>query len=228
MTEEQKDILIEKMIDRPESLTSEEMAIIASDLELKELYEMSVILTDNMVDLPEPDIDAEWMNIKRRIVSQGHQRHFKRWWIGVAAVFAAVLLCSVAFKYIISENKTVSTPYISEVRSEAPSKPYMAETVDCAEDSIESSQEKKQPMIQQRVSADIASDAEEVDIDEYIRIKQARIDNEVAVALSRLYQEEYSVSMEVLADILDQESVNDSSLIIRYVNGININQITML
>lgn len=222
MTSEERDILIEKMIDKPETLTSDEIAMIASDKELREIYEISAQLADEMMEIPEVDEDAEWLEFKGMLIATRKRSNLMRWWIGVAAVFAAILIGGVVARYILTDNEPVITPYVAKVI------PVADAVTDCAKDSAVIPQANKQVIKRSPIITGQDHKDEKEDFDEYLRIEQARVDNEVAVALARVYQEEYSVNLEALADILENQELNDSIKLVPTVNVININQLTML
>lgn len=67
MTDIQKEILIEKMINCPTDLTDEELMLILSDEELKDIYETSRILKTSLAKPPETDPRKEWELYRPRI-----------------------------------------------------------------------------------------------------------------------------------------------------------------
>lgn len=231
MTEEDKDILIEKMIDKPETLTPDEIALISSDAELKELYEISVRLADEMTPMPEVDIDAEWMKMHKLILGKTFQKKSYFRWTGIVAGIVVLLICGgVAVRYNLPDRKShqiIDIHYLTPEQA-AYYKSLEAKGSDANDEPSLENQDKRQVSKKPCIQSPKLSDNENSDFDEYLRIEQARVDNEVAVALARVYREDYSVSLEALADILDQQSENDSCLIVNDVNEININQLTML
>lgn len=228
MTSEQRDILIEKMIDKPESLTNDEIALISSDTELKDLYKISSRLTDELIPIPEVDIDAEWSKMQSIIGERKSQNPFKLRWMWVAAVIVSVLMCgTIVIKYIISSSNNDSkadTTYVAKV-TEPVNEPQSSKVKEYAELSPVKCQQKP---VRTHVINPAKSDRHNDDIEEYIRIEQARVDNDVAMALAEVYREDYNIDLEELAEWLDSQSENVDSIIAPNINGININQLTML
>lgn len=56
MTEEQKEILIAKLLDCPSSLSDEELDLILHDGELREIYDASVAMSGALVRQPDFDM----------------------------------------------------------------------------------------------------------------------------------------------------------------------------
>ena len=67
MTEEQKEILIAKMLDAPSSLSDVELDSILHDDELRDIYEASAALSSACIRQPEWDMKAEWNSFRPRI-----------------------------------------------------------------------------------------------------------------------------------------------------------------
>lgn len=89
MTDIQKEILIEKMINCPTDLTDEELMLILSDEELKDIYETSRILKTSLAKPPETDPRKEWELYRPRIA---RRPNMFGWIARIAAVFFAVVL----------------------------------------------------------------------------------------------------------------------------------------
>lgn len=227
MTSEQRDILIEKMIDKPETLTNDEISMISSDAELKDLYEISSRLTDELTLTPEVDIDAEWSKMQSIIGERKSRKPFKHRWIWVAAAIGSVLMCgTIATKYILSNNSNgsnVDPPYIATVTD--PDKELQSSEV---KEEVELQSAEGQQPVKTHVIVPAQSDTYKTDIEEYLRIEQARVDNEVAMALAQVYREDFNVDLEELAEWLDSQSEESDSIIAPNINGIYINQLTML
>ena len=91
MTEEQKEILISKMVDNPATLTDLEIDLILKDPELLDIYEMSSSVSGAYNSASDIDIEKEWklfrpsILIKPRLMTRVMR---------VAAVFLGILLCS--------------------------------------------------------------------------------------------------------------------------------------
>ena len=91
MTEEQKEILIAKMLDAPASLSDMELDAISDDDELRDIYAASAALDSAYAAEQEFDMDAEWKRFSPRL----HRKPDKmRWFMRVAAIFLGVIFAS--------------------------------------------------------------------------------------------------------------------------------------
>ena len=223
MTEEDKDILIGKMIDKPETLTDDDIAMILSDSELKELYEISAGLASELIPMPEIDVDAEWSRMQSEIAALKPRKSFNMRWLGAAAVIAAILTCgTIATKFILSDSNScqpVKTPYISKVATSDNESKSLNDNDNTPEFSIG---------VTKIIEVEAKSETNKADSEEFIRIEEARIDNEVAMALARVYQEDYAMDLEGLAEMLSAMPEVADSIVNQFNNRININQLTML
>ena len=68
------------------------------------------------------------------------------------------------------------------------------------------------------------------DFDEYLRVEQARIDNEIAMAMAEVYEAEYLASLEAdcAFNMADGNSSTEENNNNSYTNRIDLNKITML
>lgn len=103
MTEEQKEILIAKMLDAPASLSDMELDAILNDDELRDIYAASAALDSAYAAEAEFDMDAEW----KRFCPRLHRKPNKmRWFMRVAAIFLGVLIASGVVVKIINTTFT--------------------------------------------------------------------------------------------------------------------------
>lgn len=220
MTEEQKEILIAKMLDAPSSLSDEELDMLMHDDELREIYEASAAVSSACVRQPELDMKAEWERFRPRIKRKPAPM---RWVMRVAAIFLGVIFLSAITVRII--DKVFSTDQTHAVAKVQPSPKLNTSTaipVDQPLTEIKDEAE-KEPVIRRKPnhhrpvdkidnSQSIAQAEDsviiDVDIDEYLRIQQARIDNDLAMQSARIYQEEY----ENLAALLDAVGLHNPEL----------------
>ncbi len=178
MTEEQKDILTARMLDAPATLTDAEIEAILADAELRDIYDMSVAVGNACNPGPEADLKEEWDRFSRLL----HRRPSRTGWLPrVAAIFFGVILLSGIVKTVIDRALTAdSPPLIAEVAATAPS-----DTVDVPEptdpDVKDSDEEPQASATRRQAQNEPSATAEAPDLDEYIRIDQARIDNELAL-----------------------------------------------
>ena len=194
MEDTSKDILIEKMLDKPGTLTAEELEVIVSDSRLRDLYEMSARVAGGLCTMPDVDVDAEWNRLRAKIAGRSMRRRPRGFRAAVAAAVAAMLAGGSAMIYRDMSDKDVSEEL-----------PYIAQTAE--------------PDMSEMSSADI---------EEYVRICEARIDNEASMALSEVYLAEYSETLEIVSELRECGVLTDDNPFVRYLNEININQITML
>lgn len=198
MTEEQKEILIAKLLDCPSSLSDEELDLILHDGELREIYEASAAMSGAFVSLPELDIEAEWKRFRPRLRRRPTPM---RWAMRVAAVFLGVVLASgivvkiIDRAYMRDRQQAIAVVQMSEEMNNAV---FMQQDMQ-AEDTAPVVQSTLQPKAESpKRNKTITQEQSEADIDEYLRIQQARIDNDMAVMVAESYIEEYDDLVELL------------------------------
>lgn len=235
MTSEQRDIIVEKMIDKPETLTNDEISMISSDAELKDLYEISSRLADELTSIPEGDIDTEWSKMHNLILGKTFKRKSYFRWMGIVAGIVVLLICGrVAVRYNLPAREEVSDIAIDIHYLTPEGKAYLDSLIEVnksfeiKDNAIVENKDKRQSSKKLCIHSPHPSDNENSDIDEYLRIEQARVDNEVAMALAQVYREDFNVDLEELAEWLDSQSEESDSIIAPNINGIYINQLTML
>jgi hypothetical protein len=90
MEQNDKIRLLLDMHEHPENYTDEQLAAILDD----DMQEQLAIAKRAMIDIPEPDVDAEWQSFEQEHVAPVK----KRGWLKVAAMIAGVFMLS-AFTY---------------------------------------------------------------------------------------------------------------------------------
>ncbi len=209
MTEEQKDRLIVKMLDAPSSLSDEELYAILHDDELKDIYEMSSAVSGAYVSQPELDMEMEWKRFRLRIKPKPS---YIRWVMRVAAIFlGAVFISGIMYKmidiiFIPDDNSVIAK--VGVPKKSATVIPAVAEIQEPRVQSksvAESSGEKKAESTPKRYIAKIkmdkptkATSTDDIDIDCYLRVQQARIDNDLAMQAAVVYEEEFNDIMILL------------------------------
>lgn len=223
MTEEQKDKLIAKMIDTPSLLTDEEVLAILENDELRDIYEMSSEVADACLSQPDFDMEEEWNRFRTHM----HRKPLlTRWVMRVAAIFLGVILISgIAIKFS-GRFFTASTKQQVVANVD---KPVVSEQSSC---SVNNQQKQDENVVENNITSvrkesgtvvkslpgnknsidteDINID-EEMDIDEYLRIQQARVDNDLALQTAEIYKDEYQAILQMF-DILgekDDEIINE-------------------
>lgn len=223
MTEEQKEILIAKMLDAPASLSDMELDAISEDDELRDIYAASAALDSAYAAKQEFDMDAEWKRFSPRLRRKPDKM---RWFMRVAAIFLGVILASsVVVKIINTAFSHDPQPVIAKVEqvSKAPEHPTLHESLQAAE-SIDKTPvnhaigHSSKPVNTRHIAkAEVSKPATtaapvqiepEIDVDEYLRIQQARIDNELALQMAESYMEEY----DDLVPILDAAGLYSSEM----------------
>ena len=212
MTEQEKDILIGKMLDSPSSLTDEELDIILTDDELRDIYEISAAVSGAYIDQRDYDMADEWVlfrsNIRRRPMPM-------RWVMRIAAIFLGVVFVGGVTVRIIDRKFDAPRQSIAKVQDiKSPS------GITPIEDDIKSEEipkkEDSRSLIRRNNTASscryasntkitktgqMETQEENIDIDEYLRIQQARIDNDLAMMEAESYLYEYNEFLQNLDDI---------------------------
>ncbi|MDE5997315.1 MAG: hypothetical protein K2G77_03785, partial [Muribaculaceae bacterium] len=212
MTEKQKDILIAKMLDAPSSLSDKELASIMSDEELRDIYEMSAVVSCAYIDQPDFDMAKEWNrfrpNIRRKPMAM-------RWAMQVAAIFLGVVFAGGVLVRIIDKVLEESHPKIAKVQDVKKSAEIKSieENTEYEEILEKEDSQSLLPVNEASLSGrhtsktkSVKSDEmqlpeEDIDIDEYLRLQQARIDNDLALMTAESYKYEYDEFLQNLEDI---------------------------
>lgn len=223
MTEEQKDILIAKMIDTPSLLTDEEVVAILENEELRDIYEMSSEVSGACLPQPDFDMVEEWNRFRPFMRKKSFRIH---WIMRVAAIFLGVILITAMAVKISDRFYTVNTKQCVVYKV---GKPVESEQVsggvntqqgqdENAEENVITSVRKGsvsavKPLSENKSVIDVENMAtdEEIDIDEYLRVQQARVDNDLALQTAEIYKDEYQTILQVF-DILgekDDEIINE-------------------
>lgn len=231
MTAEEKEKLIARMLDTPEFLSDKELREILQDEELRDIYNMSAELTGVCSRPPEPDMKAEWELFRPRIRRKPDSM---RWIMRVASIFLGVMFISGIIGRIIDYTLTSSEPAKIALMKESREKTEKTSATRLETQPATSGSEVKNEQTAKTArsvktadkkseQSSIASGAiidqkeESFDIDEYLRIQQASIDNELALQAAESYQEEY----ERMASILNAAGISDEEL------DITIKKVTM-
>lgn len=191
MTEEHKEILLGRMVDNPAGLSSDDMAMIAGDEELRELYRLSVDLKTACVRPPEIDEAKEWQRFRSRM----RVAHRSRWsrMMRVAAIFLGVMLLSgVAVTLIdrmmlVSESTEIAAlpvDTVTPMQEDATGPELMADAA-----VKEAGRKAKRTGRKQSVPS-------EPSIEEYLAVQQARIENEIATELAEVIKQQYLAEQE--------------------------------
>lgn len=222
MTEEQKDILISRMLDAPSLLSDQELELIMHDEDLRDIYELSATIEGATRPQPAIDVDEEWAVFRKQMLRKPSAiRRLMR----VAAIFLGVLLVSALMvRFIDNLLQTDQPPLI------AMTKPAKAPEVKSAPDPITTiaavkEQSLPHPAQQRKRSVPVVSKAapitepeveslniDDEQIDEFLRIQQACIDNELALQTAELMADEFA-QIQQLYEINGADCVIDESSI---------------
>lgn len=186
MTEDQKDKLIAKMLDSPSSLSDEEVDTIMHDSELRDIHNMSSDIYSAVAPSPVIDMDEEWRMMRRRLpVRQPVMRRV----IYAAAILFGIILASVTILKVVNGTRSTDNP--APLLTDAEPKesidttaytPPMIPGPEIKNEDITTQEPRRRPRRKaRRQVAENTAPAPEIDIDEYLRIQQARIDNELAM-----------------------------------------------
>ena len=184
MTEEQKDILIAKMLDAPESLSDYELDLILHDTELLDIYEISAAVSSACAGKPEIKAAEEWELFHPRIARKPRTM---QWIMRVAAIFLGVMFTAgILVKVIDYVFTQESAPVIAESEKNAEQEILIPKISDPPT-------ENREHLAVAAVTPDlaVASPTDEIDIDEYLLIQQARIDNELALQDAAMYEDDF-------------------------------------
>ncbi|MDE5785031.1 MAG: hypothetical protein K2H98_00705, partial [Duncaniella sp.] len=184
MTEELKEILIAKMLDTPASLSDDELDSILHDRELREIYEISAAVSDACVSQQPINANEEWERFRPRIVRKPWTMS---WVMCVAAIFLGVMVIAGIMVKLVDY---VFTPETAPVIADAEKKAEPEILIPIISDAPAESSER--PAVVTAIhNQEAASSSEEIDIDEYLMIQQARIDNELALQDAAMYEDDF-------------------------------------
>ncbi len=219
MTEDQKDKLIAKMLDAPSSLSDEEVDMIMRDSELRDIHNMSSDIYSAVAPSPVIDMEQEWRMMRRRLPGR---RPLMRRVMYAAAILFGIILASVTILKVVNGTRSTDNPAPlltdAEPKESIDTTAYTPPVIPGPEirnEAITRQEPRRKPRRKARrqVAENTATDPE-IDIDEYLRIQQARIDNELAMQnaeimefeltnLRQLYDSGYGMDPEAAEELDD-------------------------
>lgn len=198
MTEEQKEILLGRMVDNPAGLSSDDMAMIAGDEELRELYQLSADLKTACVKPPEIDEAKEWQRFRSRM-RVARRRRRRSWMMRVAAISLGVMLLSgVAVALIdrlmlMPESTEIAAVPVDTV-TVAPKQKEATGPGPIADAAVKETV--KETVGEAKRAGGKQSTPSEPSIEEYLAVQQARIENEIATELAEAIKQQYLAEQE--------------------------------
>ncbi len=198
MTEGQRDILIEKMIDAPSSLTDGELDMIVHDSELRAIYETSSAVSGAYARQQRIDAEDEWRRFRRRIVRRPSP---VRWIMRVAAIFFGVAFIGgvvgmLVDRLLVTPDKQLVCDGTIHESPRVEDQNHLIED-SCGDNAATPEVRTARPRRVSRIkmdedllaSLDLPNDTV---IEEYMRIHQARIDNELAIHNAEVIIDEFT------------------------------------
>ena len=191
-----RDMLLEKMIDPDATLTDADLEMILRDDELRDIYDVSALVRGACVQPSEIDVRREWRMFRRKLYARPSRW---RWVMRVAAIFLGVLLVSgiarIAVDTLLTDSQTVMVAE-SPTGKEPASRPGPASSAGHSAPSItveEGAAPEPVAVVPESVPKKAVvvesedEDTQEIDIDEYLRLQQARIESDLALLQARIY-----------------------------------------
>lgn len=201
------------MLDAHSALSEEELEAIMHDDELRDIHEMSSAIMGAYVWQPEIDADEEWSIFRKKIRRKPSPM---RGVMRIAAVLLGVVFVSgILVKWVDRLCVPEKYPLIAKVETTKPCKDVKSTAEEIPDSIIDRNSSPSQPtsksvelptkgrMAKAKVNKpkEIEMPTEgDVDVDEFLRIQQARIDNELALQTAELIRYEY-VALRQMYDI---------------------------
>lgn len=188
MTDEQKYNLIARMLDAPDSLSDAELDIIASDDELIDILAISGKLKSACSAPLDLNAEAEWERFRPRL----KRRTFtlSRRWMRVAAIFlGAVFISAVAVRIVDFVFTSDSEPLVADAVQSSYHETIAPNPVEQTIAPVEEATPPQQAT-PPKTKKQKAVVKKEIDIDEYVRIQQAKIDNNIATLMEEIKEKE--------------------------------------
>lgn len=199
MTEDIKNFLIEKMIDRPAELSPDDIQTILHDEDLREIYDASVLLRDAMISPSLSDPADEWKRFRSRIVPTRRRAPWLRYMAYAAAIVVLALLVPMMTRLldrnadsetttIIAKHEDTTVMVASPDIHQVPNITAVQPATIVAHEPTASPAPTYSPIAKRSPSPKHQSSPSDVDIEQKVRTQLARIDNEVAMALAQVYE----------------------------------------
>lgn len=233
MTDELREILLAKMLDNPRELTADQLVLIESDGELRELYSLALAISESSSAVPGMDVDAGWAALKPRLAPQPKKRFNLSASVIGAAAAVTLLVAAIAGVFLNPQLPSGSDIALStSVRDQHPSQLSIAgikrsftasspatvsemAKIETIKPEPEVTTEPTEPEVDEQYTV------AEIDPEELIRIEEARLDNEVAMAIADVYRTELQNHLDIAAAMIDNGLTDDDSLLPQYLSQLN-------
>ena len=189
MTEEQKESLMGRMLDSPASLSREEADLILNDGELRELYDISRRLRDTYAPATTVDTAGEWRAFRKHL-AKTRLRRLVTASLRAVAVFTGIAVLSGAIVFTLNRpNSSTSEPTLLADAGEAISPIIVSAPPPTPVETIprEPSGSHKPEPTPTKTRHHTARPTDEADVEAYLRLMRARIDNEIAMQMAEIY-----------------------------------------
>ncbi|MCM1356382.1 MAG: hypothetical protein NC212_08265 [Staphylococcus sp.] len=213
MTEEQKDILIAKMLDAPSTLSDGELDAILHDDELRDIYEASSAVSSACVRQPEFDMEAEWKRFRPRL---RRRPTILRMTLRVAAIFLGVVIATgiiVKMTDRVPSSEQEVMIAMAEQPNKEPDTTTQSETIQAPREMpADSAVSRPAPRHKRhiakatvvKVEQTVPPSEDEFDVDEYLRVQQAKIDNELAMQAAAAMIDELT-ALQQIYDLIGED-----------------------
>lgn len=215
MKDAQKYILIAKMLEAPSSLSDEEVDMIVQDDELRDIYEMNALVAGAYISQPEFDVREEWNKFRPSILQR--PKNFRKI-LRIAAIFVGLVISvAIAFSLLnrpMEQSGTLMTkaeenPPVDNIISVVVSSLDSAIIRECIESPVRNNV-KSSPKLIAKAAINESVDSLpiiDIDLEEYARIEQAKIDNDIAMSLANIYMAEYDMTGVILPEDDNNEMI---------------------
>ena len=191
MTEQQRETLIAKMLDAPASLSDTDLELITADPETRDIYEMAVDVSNSRSPRFDIDTEKEWKLLRPRLSARAEQplRRLMR----AAAIFVGIMLFSgIALRFANEEPANIADAMVAKTEKPQTKAPSAESASPIDEPQPSASPASTKPLVANTAKKRkmVEKSTPEIDVDELLRIQQARIDNAIAIQTAQIYADE--------------------------------------
>lgn len=220
MTQEQRDQIISRMINAPETLTEADIEAIRRDEELRDLYELSASLSAAAAPAPEYDMAKEWETFRRKM----RRRPAPSRWAWVrrsAAVFLGVIVVGGLL------GRVIDAVFTTDASSGQIAQAVLTDTIfatvtpeldvdlevteapaPVAPSPVPS--KKKLPAKTAELMTELIAEA---DIEEILRAQEARVQNDLALSAAQAIREEYTSNLQIYDILTETDDIAEIAIL---------------